>query len=393
MDKFTSIMKSGAKQCAVFFHKCNSKPGFRSLIAALISVFVGLFCGFLLMLCVSPQYSGVGFWTLISAGFSSASLFDLAVYRAIPMILSGLAIAFAFKLNLFNIGITGQVTIGAFASIVTGLAGGNWFVCMLVGALSGAVAGFIPGFLKAKFNVNEVLSGILLNWIIYYLIGIIGSLSIPSTFKNTTTPSELRTLPEAARMPSLGIPGMENINVGLIFAIIIVIAIFVVLNKTTFGFELKMTGRNKEASKYAGVGQTKAIILSLTISGALAGLCGYMLYSDPISPSRFTWDSSANTLLSDGFNGISVSLIAQNSPIGCIFSSLLLTILDAAQNNIKAVSNSAYNNHYTELIKNIVIYVAAFSSFFVMILTKLNERHSELTFMRRKEEVNAKKEG
>ena len=89
MDKFTSIMKSGAKQCAVFFHKCNSKPGFRSLIAALISVFVGLFCGFLLMLCVSPQYSGVGFWTLISAGFSSASLFDLAVYRAIPMILSG----------------------------------------------------------------------------------------------------------------------------------------------------------------------------------------------------------------------------------------------------------------------------------------------------------------
>ena len=99
----------------------------------------------------------------------------------------------------------------------------------------------------------------------------------------------------------------------------------------------------------------RAIILALLISGALAGICGYMLYSDPIAPSKFLWDSGSNTLLNDGFNGISVSLIAQNSPIGCIFSSLLLTILDAAQNNIKAVSNSAYNNHYTELIKNIVI--------------------------------------
>ena len=171
MDKFTSIMKSGAKSCAIFFHRCNSRPGFRSFIAGLVSILIGLFCGFLLMLCVSPQYAGVGFWTLITGAITNADLFEQALYKATPMILSGLAIAFAFKLNLFNIGITGQVTIGAFASICTGLAGANWFVCMLVGALSGAVAGFIPGFLKAKFNVNEVLSGILLNWIIYYIIG------------------------------------------------------------------------------------------------------------------------------------------------------------------------------------------------------------------------------
>lgn len=393
MDKFTSIMKSGAKSCAIFFHRCNSRPGFRSFIAGLVSILIGLFCGFLLMLCVSPQYAGVGFWTLITGAITNADLFEQALYKATPMILSGLAIAFAFKLNLFNIGITGQVTIGAFASICTGLAGANWFVCMLVGALSGAVAGFIPGFLKAKFNVNEVLSGILLNWIIYYIIGIIGSLAIPSSFKLTSTPSELRSIPEAGRMPSLGIPGMENINVGLIIAILIIAAIFIVLNLTTFGFELKMTGRNKEASKYAGVNQTKSVILALTISGALAGLCGYMLYADPIAPSRFTWDSSANTLLGDGFNGISVSLIAQNSPIGCFFSSVLLAMLDAVQNDIKAVSDSTYNNHYTELIKNIVIYVAAFSSFFVMMLTRLNERNDNLSFFSRNKDKLVKKEG
>ena len=383
MDKFVSLLKKGTRTCAIFAHNCNRKAGFRSFLAALISIFIGLFCGFLLMLFVAPQYSGVGIWTLLTTAISNIDLFELALYRATPMMLSGLAIAFAFKLNLFNIGITGQVTIGAFTSIIAGLSGCNWFGCMLVGALSGAVAGFVPGFLKAKFNVNEVLSGIMLNWIIYYLIGIFGTLFVPTEFKMDTTPIELKTMPDYARMPSLGIPNMENVNVGLIFSLLIIAVIFIILNFTTFGFELKMTGRNKDASKYSGVNQTKSIILSLTISGALAGLCGYMLFADPISPSRFTWSSDSNTLLNDGFNGISVSLIAQNSPIGCIFSSLLLTLLDAAQNNIKVVSDSVYNNHYTELIKNIVIYVAAFSSFFIMLLSKLNERNDTLDYFKR----------
>ena len=393
MDKFVSTVKSSVRSCAVFLHACNRRSGFRSFVAAVVSIIIGLFFGFILMLCVAPQYAGVGLWTLLTSGFTSAGLFDLAIYRAIPMMLSSLAISFAFKLNLFNIGITGQVTIGAFTSIMAGLSGFNWFGCMIVGAISGAIAGFIPGLLKAKFNVNEVLSGIMLNWIIYYLIGLFGSLYVPSEFKMTTTPVELKTLPQAARMPSLGIPGMENINIGLIFAIVIIAIVFIVLNYTTFGFELKMTGRNKDASTYSGVNQTKSIILSLTISGALAGLCGYMLYADPIMPSRFTWSSDSNTLLSDGFNGISVSLIGQNSPIGCFFSSILLTLIDSAQNSLKVVSNSAYNNHYTELIKNIVIYVAAFSSFFVMMLGKLYERDDKLAYFQRDFKKKTVREG
>ena len=393
MDKFVSTLKNGFRSCAIFFHNCNKKSGFRSFLAALISIIIGLFCGFLLMLCVAPQYSGAGLWTLISAGLSNTDLFELAIYRAIPMMLSGLAIAFAFKLNLFNIGITGQVTIGAFTSIMAGISGANWFVCMIVGALSGAVAGFIPGFLKAKFNVNEVLSGIMLNWIIYYFVGLMGSTFVPNSFKDGTTPTELIQLPVDARMPSLGIPGLETIHVGIIFVIIIIAIVFIVLNHTTFGFELKMAGRNKDAAIYSGANQTKSIILSLTISGALAGLCGYMLYADPIAPSKFTWSSSGNTLLSDGFNGISVSLIAQNSPIGCFFSSILLTLLDAAQNDIKVVSNSVYNNHYTELIKNIVIYVAAFSSFFIALLTKINEKNENLSYFHREDKKLVKKEG
>lgn len=392
MNKYLASIKKGFKPVAVFAHNLNKKPGFRSLVAGILSVVIGIFCGFLVMLCLAPQYAGQGLWTLISTGFSTPQLFGRAVYKATPMILSGLAIAFAFKLNLFNIGITGQVTIGAFSSITCGLAGANWFVCMLIGMITGAVAGFIPGFLKAKFNVNEVLSGIMLNWVIYYIIGIIGRMALPSSFKDIATPSELRMIPEAARMPSLGIPNMEGVSIGLIIAIVIVIIVFIVLNKTKFGFELQMTGRNRHASNYAGVNQTKSIILALTISGALAGLCGYMLYAEPGTPSKFVWDSSSNTLLTDGFNGISVSLIAQNSPFGCIFSSLLLTLISAAQNSLRTISGGAYNIHYTELIKNVVIYIAALSSFFVMILGKLNEKNDNLEYFNRDKKVVEQKE-
>lgn len=383
MENIKQNILNAFRPIANFFHRANKKEGFRSIIAALISIIIGLVAGFIIMLCIQPQYSLNGLWTLVSTGLSDASLFGRALYRATPMIFSGVAIAFSFKLGLFNIGITGQVTIGAFCSLLAGLSGVNWFLCMLIGAIVGAIAGFIPGWLKAKFNVNEVLSGIMLNWVIYYMIGIFGNTAVPSSFKDKTTPSELMMMPGSGQMPSLGIPQMEGVSVGLIIAIVFVIGIFAVLNFTTFGFELQMTGRNKSASKYAGVNQTKSIILSLTISGALAGICGYMLYADPGSPTKFMWSSDSNTLLTDGFNGISVSLIAQNSPIGCIFSSIFLTLIDASKNSLRTISDGFYNIHYTELIKSVIIYVAALSSFFNLMLINWNNNNELKDYFRR----------
>ncbi len=383
MENIKQNILNAFRPIANFFHRANKKEGFRSIIAALISIIIGLVAGFIIMLCIQPQYSLNGLWTLVSTGLSDASLFGRALYRATPMIFSGVAIAFSFKLGLFNIGITGQVTIGAFCSLLAGLSGVNWFLCMLIGAIVGAIAGFIPGWLKAKFNVNEVLSGIMLNWVIYYMIGIFGNTAVPSSFKDKTTPSELMMMPASGQMPSLGIPQMEGVSVGLIIAIVFVIGIFAVLNFTTFGFELQMTGRNKSASKYAGVNQTKSIILSLTISGALAGICGYMLYADPGSPTKFMWSSDSNTLLTDGFNGISVSLIAQNSPIGCIFSSIFLTLIDASKNSLRTISDGFYNIHYTELIKSVIIYVAALSSFFNLMLINWNNNNELKDYFRR----------
>lgn len=375
MSKFKSVCKNIGSGIASFFHYSNTKPGFQSFLSGIISIVLGLLISFIVMLCISPSHAAAGLGTLFSTGLTKIDSFALALKQTTPMIMSGLAIAFAFKLNLFNIGVTGQLTIGAFVSIVCGLAGANWFVCLLVAFIAGAIAGFIPGWLKAKFNVNEVLSGILLNWIIYYLIGMIGDV-LPYSFKYPSTRSELNVIPSAARLPSMGLDNvLPGVSLGIIISIIFVIVIYIILNKTNFGFELKMTGLNKDASKYAGVNQTKSIILALTISGAMAGIAGYMLYADPIAPGRFRWDSSSNTLLGNGFDGISVSLIAQNSPIACIFSAFFLNLIDVAQNDLKAVSDNIFNAHYAELFQNIIIYVAALSSFIIMVIRYFNEKH------------------
>lgn len=371
-----------------FFHKLNGIKGVGTFLSGFLCVLSGLIVAFILLVILDAQNSLKGFGILMSYGFSSTNEVARMIYKATPMMLSGLAIAFSFKLGLFNIGITGQVTIGAFVSIVLGLVGCPWYVCLLAGMVSGAIIGFLPGLLKAKFNVNEVLSGIMLNWIVYYAIGLIGTY-LPSSMKQMTTPSELRNIPAAARMPSMGLDKiLPEVSVGIIISLVIIVVFQILLNHTTFGFELKLTGSNRFAAKYAGMNQTKNIVLALTISGALAGIAGYMLYSNPGYPIRFRWDSGNNSLISDGFTGISVSLIAQNSPVGCILSSLLLTFIDSSQSALKNASN-AYNAHYTELIKAIIIYVASFSSMFAFILRKGYERYDEKQSKRRQEVMYA----
>ncbi|MFA6861081.1 MAG: ABC transporter permease [Bacilli bacterium] len=353
-----------------FFEKVFGFRGVRSVASGLICILIGILIGFLLMLALDSSNALKGLTTLFTYGASSSTTFGRVLYLATPMMLSGLSIAFAFKLGLFNIGITGQFTIGAFVGIITGIAGLPWYVCLIVGSLAGAVLGFVPGILKAKFNVNEVLSGIMLNWIVYYFIAILGKLVIPSSYKDPLTSTYLKTMPSNGLMPALGTDGASW---GIIIAIVIIIVFQIILNHTTFGFELRLTGSNKYAAQYSGMNQSKNIILALTLSGAVAGLAGIMFYSQSGNPTRFLWDSSTNTLLGDGFSGISVALIAQCSPIGCILSSILLTYIQSCQTALKGVSNS-YNIHYTELIVSIIIYVASFSSFFNYLFVNSNNR-------------------
>ena len=358
-----------------FFHKLNNIKGLGTFLSGFLCIVIGLVIGLILLVAMDWKNSLEGFKILLTYGFSNTTTFARVLYQATPMMISGLAIGFAFKLGLFNIGITGQVTAGAFVSIIIGLLGMPWYVCILAAILAGAIIGFIPGFLKAKFNVNEVLSGIMLNWIVYYIIGLLGALVIPRSMKDKITPSNLNPMPKAACLPSIGLDNiLPGVTLGIVISLVIIFIFQIILNHTTFGFELKLTGSNRHAAKYAGMNQTRNIILAITISGALAGLCGYMTYANPLTATRFRWDSGNNTLIGDGFTGISVSLIAQNSPIGCIFSSLLLTLINSSQSQMKLAS-SMYNAHFTELLKAVIIYVASFSSLFVILLRKASEHY------------------
>jgi general nucleoside transport system permease protein len=361
-----------------FFHTLNSRRGFRSFVSGVCCVLIGILAGFILMLCLDPTNCWKGLVVLLSSGFSSATNIGSFISKATPMMLAGLSIAFSFKLGLFNIGITGQLTAGAFVGIVLSLLGANWILSCLLAFLVGGFFGLLTGWLKAKFNVNEVLSGIMLNWIIYFTIGIIGDLAIPSSMKNKIQPDYLSFIPTANRIPSLfpKSTSFSPINMGLIIAIVIIIIFQVILDKTRFGFELKLSGSNKNAAQYAGINQTKNIVVALMMSGAVAGLAGYIVFANPTSAVQFRWSSGGKTLLSQGFDGISVSLIGQNSPMGCILSSLLLTFIDTAQTPLKGVSN-VYNIHYTELIKALIIYVASFSSFINMFIQRINQNHND----------------
>jgi ABC-type uncharacterized transport system permease subunit len=382
MSNVGAFFKEAGLGIVSFFHRLNGKKGWRSFLASVICVVIGLLCGLILMLCIDANHAFQGFGVLLSQGFVDADSFGRVLYQSTPMMLSGVAIAFAFKLGLFNIGITGQVTIGAFTSLVLGLTmqangfnGGNWIWCMLIAMVSGALVGLLTGYLKAKFNVNEVLSGIMLNWIIYYSIGLAGRYGLSvKNYKDPYANDYLLTMPSASRLPSLGIQTMLGVSWGLIIAILIVVILQIVLNKTVFGFELKLSGSNRFAAQYAGVSQSAKIIWAMTISGACAGICGYMLYALPTNPTKFLWSATSQSLLGDGFTGISVSLIAQNSPIGCIFSSILLSCVNASQTSLKSVSD-AFNIHYTELIKSIIIYIASFSSLFVYLIQKGHDQN------------------
>ncbi len=375
----------------------------RAVTSSIVCIFIGLFAGFIIMLIRDPENCFAGIAVLFTAGFQGMSEGDFdAISHVIgtmtPMVMAGISISFAFKLGLFNIGITGQLTMGAFIALVCSFCGMPWHVCILAAIAGGAFIGMISGLLKAHFNVNEVLSGIMLNWIVYYMCGLLGDY-LPSDWIDKSNKTQLAKMFAAGRLPTLfnefdaeGFVNQPyyNITAGIFISIGVAIIIWFVLKFTRFGFELKLCGSNKFAAKYAGINQNSKIVLSLLISGAIAGACGYMVFATP-SPKAFTFGALDGVMLSDGFNGISVALIGQTDPIGCIFSSFILAYLSEGQTQIVNVS-ILYSKYYMELIKAVIIYAASFSAFIGILIRKANEENKVLIDTSFNELYRSKKE-
>lgn len=371
-----------------FFSWLFHFKGAKAVASSIICVIIGILAGFIVMLFRDPANAFAGLGAIFTAGFKGIGDGELDAIGHIlgtlpPMILAGISISFAFKLGLFNIGITGQLTCGAFISLIISYLGMPWYVCLLAGMVGGMLIGSISGLLKAKFNVNEVLSGIMLNWIVYYTCGLVGDY-LPTEWIDRTNTTQLKKMSLNGRLPTLfeQFDAEGNLNTmyyyvtaGIFIAIAVAIIVWFVLKYTKFGFELKLCGSNKFAAKYAGINQNSKIILSLAISGAIAGICGYMVFASP-SPSAFTYGALDGVMLSDGFNGISVALIGQTDPIGCIFSSFFLSYINESQTQIVNVSIK-FSKYYMELIKAVIIYVASFSAFINTLITRTNIKNKE----------------
>ncbi len=344
--------------------------GFITVLASVISIVVGLLIGFILLIVFNPAYAVGGLGSIVSKGFSSSDKFAKVLYQAAPLIMTGLSVGFAFKTGLFNIGATGQYTVGAFMALVFGIQFQMpWWVCLLAAMLGGAIWGFIPGICKALFNVNEVITSIMFNWLGLFMVNLLLN-NMPVMLadhwgaSNKDRTAALASANPSAIIPKLGLNELFHsnyMNISIFIAIIIAVVIYIILEKRTFGYELKACGFNKDASIYAGINAKRNIVLSMVISGALAGIGGGIYYLS--GTAQYT---IVKSLLTMGFNGIPVALLGASSPIGIIFAALFISYIQVGGEALQP----EYAKEIIDIIIAVIIYLSAFSLLVKNILGK-----------------------
>jgi general nucleoside transport system permease protein len=342
----------------------------RNTVVSLISIILGLIAGGLLMLFIGASPIE-GYTYLFQGALKNISRIGDTLATATPLIFTGLAVAFAFRTGLFNIGAAGQMLIGGLCATAVGLSFDLsrpiLILAMIVaGIVGGALWAFIPGYFKARFNVHEVVSTIMMNWIAYWTV----YYTVPAYFKGGTE-TESKLISEAASLKTPLLSDMfqgSYINMGIFLAIIAVIVIAFIINKTTLGFELKAVGFNRHAAEYAGMKVNRNIILSMLISGALAGLGGVALYTGNASSIQI------GILPSQGYDGIAVALLGANSPIGVFFAALLFGILYSGTGFMNAMIEIP--PELANTIIAIIIYFAATSVLIHRVLNKFRKTRS-----------------
>jgi ABC-type uncharacterized transport system permease subunit len=357
--------------------KKKNKKAIFSISASLISILIGLILGLILLFIFDSDRAMVGFEALVGTGVSTPEKFAKVLYQATPLILAGLSVAFAFKTGLFNIGAPGQYTIGAFCALFAAIVLGTpWYVSLIFAMIGGAIWGILPGLFKAHFNVNEVITCIMLNWIGLFLVNLLVS-NIPQMLQNywagsiTNRTVKLAlvekfygvqtTIPKAGLDTLLG--GSSYMNISIFIAIGIAIITYIILNKTTFGYELKACGFNKNASTYAGINAKRNIVLSMIIAGGIAGIAGGIYFLS--GTAEYVLEKN---LMSMGFNGIPVALLASSNPLGVIFSSLFISYIQVGG---EALQRYQFSSEIINIIISAIIYLSAFAFLIKLFIEKI----------------------
>ncbi len=372
--------------------------GFQSLLASLMCIVLGLFLGYLVLLLINPAGAGEAIMTVVknfmtyNRPASQLKYLGNTLVKTAPLLMCSLAILFAYKVGLFNIGAAGQYCAGAALSLYAALGlGWGWLPCMLLAILGGAVLGAVSGLLKSYCNVNEVISGIMLNWIVLYLTNM-----LLTSVKEETSPYTivLNHKNPSAVLPSLGLGALFNGNqyVGLAIPLSVVMAVlvWVVLGKTRFGYELKATGYNRHAAKYCGMAEKRNVILSLMISGALAGMGAAMLYLTGYEQ----WQCSTSSVPAMGFNGIAAAFLGGLNPLGTVLASFFIQHITAGG---AYVDKTMYCAQISDLISALIIYLCGFVLFMKHVMNTAAARREEKALLRAEAEekswANAEKGG
>ena len=353
-------------------------PGVQSLLTSLLCILLGLFIGYLVLLLINPT----GAWGAITNVMKNFLTYSSAkaqlkylgntLVRTAPLLMCSLSVLFVYKVGLFNIGAAGQYVAGACACLYAALyLHWHWLPCMLLAIAAGALLGVISGLLKSSFNVSEVISGIMLNWIALYITNM-----LLTNVKEATSPYtyQLKAEGPQAILPQISLSkllsGNQYVTIAIPIAIVCAVVIWVVLSKTLFGYELKATGNNPNAAKYCGMAEKRNIILTLAIGGALAGLGASLLYQTGYEQ----WQCTYSSVPSMGFNGIAAAFLGGLSPIGSIFASFFIQHITAGG---EYVDKSLYCSQISDLISAIIIYLCSFVLFFKTVLNSWIARHEE----------------
>ncbi len=352
--------------------------GVQSLMASMMCILVGLFVGYIALLIINAE----GAWDAICAIVKNYLYYPTApaqlkylgntLVKTAPLLMCALSVLFANKAGLFNIGAAGQFVVGAGACLYLALAlHMPWWVCLIAAILAGALLGALSGMLKTLFNVNEVISCIMFNWISLYAVNM-----LLTGVKETTSPYtiQLRTENPAGLLPGMGLGEFftknQYVTIGIPMAVVVAIGIWVLLEKTKLGYELKATGNNKNAAKYAGMKENRNIILTMAIAGGLAGMSAALLYLSGYEQ----WNCSMANVPGMGFNGIAAAFLGGLHPIGAIFSSYFIQHITAGG---AYVDKTLYCAQVSDFISSLIIYLCGFVLFMKVAMNRSLDKSEE----------------
>ena len=381
-----------------------AKDSTQKVVASLLSILIGLVVGSLVILIVgltSKSISTKGAWEgirlifagifstgrdatgVLSWGFNPTSVGNM-LFRATPLIMTGLSIAVAYKAGLFNIGAPGQYLMGTMVSLMLALSLPTetmgaflvWLIAFLGGMLAGALWGAIPGLLKAFLNINEVLACIMTNWVAANLVTWLFDIS---NFKNMVEGTKsgyiYKTTYNGVATAKLGLdklfPGSQ-VNAGILVAVLFAIVMYILINKTTLGYLLKACGSHRHAARSAGTKDKRNIVHSMAIAGSMAGGGAALYYLS--GNTEFFW-STYQSLPATGFNGIPVALLAVNNPIAVIFTAIFMSMLDII--GLQLTNLTAYNEYITDVIIAAIVYLSAFPLVIRMMIGPKKKRSAE----------------